>query len=112
VSKPDALISSANVLLSYCGIDETVGVNTNFSEQWYDTLCSKVLDKINTEMGDLYMPAYYEMVDLAEVLSSTVIDKLLDVASLAPQKVGTAEYDTLTENVENLYAQIVESILG
>jgi hypothetical protein len=111
-SKPDALISSANVLLSYCGIDETVGVNTNFSEQWYDTLCSKVLDKINAEMGDLYMPAYYEMVDLAEVLSSTVIDKLLDVASLAPQKVGTAEYDTLTENVENLYAQIVESILG
>lgn len=112
VTKPDALISSANFLLKYCADDGTVSVNTNFSEQWYNNLCDMVLDKINSEMTALYEPSYYEMDNLANTLSTTVIYKLLDVASLQPQKVGTAGYDTLTTNVENLYAQIVEAILA
>ena len=112
VAKPDALISSANFLLAYCGSKDVVNVNSTFSEQWYDSLCAMVEDKIASEMDALYAPSNQEMSKLATTLSTTTVSTLLEIANLAPQKMGTAEYKALATIVENLYTQIGEAILG
>ena len=112
VAKPDALISSANFLLAYCGSKDVVNVNSTFSEQWYDSLCAMVEDKIASEMDALYAPSNQEMSKLATTLSTTTVSTLLEIANLAPQKMGTAEYEALATIVENLYTQIGEAILG
>ena len=112
VTTPDALIGSANFLMKYYSGESNVNINTNFTTIWYEGIVYGTLSKIESERTPLYEAAYYEMDNLTKTLTTTFITGLLDMASLTPQKVGTAGYTALKAEVENIYTQIAEAILG
>ena len=112
VTSPDALIGSANFLMKYYSGESNVNINTNFTTTWYEGIVNGTLSKKESERTPLYEAAYYEMDNLTKTLTTTFITGLLDMASLTPQKVGTDGYTALKAEVENIYTQIAEAILG
>lgn len=112
VTAPDSLISSANFLMKYYSSESNVNINTNFTTTWYEGIVNGTLSKMESERTPLYEAAYYEMDGLTKTLTTTFITGLLDMASLTPQKVGTDGYTALKAEVENIYTQIAEAILG
>lgn len=112
VTTPDALIGSANFLMKYYSGESNVSINTNFTTTWYEGIVNGTLSKMESERTPLYEAAHYEMDNLTKTLTTTVITKLLDMATLTPQKVGTDGYTALKAEVENIYTQIAEAILG
>lgn len=112
VDKKDAVISSATVLTRYFTGNQNATVDTNFTEEWYNNIIRNASAKIEEEINACYPAAQEEMGVLVDTLSTTVVDHLLIAARLAPEKEGSAEYEALKSQIDNIYTQIAEALLG